>query len=152
VTDLHPGAEAEAMMSSVERIKYYIDEIAQEEDDSLPKAEPPPAWPEKGQIEAANIKMRYRDGPLILNGLSFKIADAESIGIVGRTGSGKSSLIVALFRMEKLEAGAIFIDGIDISTIPLRTLRSRLSIIPQVLSLLTIRLTAVRNKYFTFVL
>ena len=138
------GAEAEAMMSSVERIKYYIDKVPQEEGSQISHLDehytaktdtsliiPPADWPAEGKIEAVNVKMRYRDGPLVLNGIDFKINGRETIGIAGRTGSGKSSLLVALFRFEKLDQGTLYIDNIDISKIPLATLRSKLSIIPQ---------------------
>jgi ABC-type multidrug transport system fused ATPase/permease subunit len=130
------GAEAEAMMSSVERIKFYTEEIPQEEDisagaDGTSVVQVPLNWPSEGRIEATNVQMRYRDGPLILKGVSFSIRGSETIGIAGRTGSGKSSLLVALFRMEPLHDGVILIDGVDISKIPLKILRSRLSIIPQ---------------------
>lgn len=128
------GAEAEAQMSSVERIKYFSDEVPLEEDvdkSSCDLVQVASTWPEFGRIEAVEIKMRYRDGPMVLNGITFNIEGSERVGIAGRTGSGKSSLLVALFRMEKLESGHIYIDGVDISKIPLFTLRSRLSIIPQ---------------------
>ena len=75
--------------------------------------------------------MRYRDGPLVLCGLSAELEAKEKVGIAGRTGSGKSSLMVTLFRMAPLEAGTITIDGIDIGKLPLLSLRSRLGIVPQ---------------------
>jgi ABC-type multidrug transport system fused ATPase/permease subunit len=123
----------QAMMSSVERIKYYIEQVPQEENSSdfTRYIVPPESWPSEGAIEAVDVKMRYREGDLVLHGVSFKIHGSERIGIAGRTGSGKSSLLVALFRMEKLVQGSIYIDGIDIANVPLATLRSRLSIIPQ---------------------
>ncbi|KAE9259278.1 hypothetical protein PR003_g34855, partial [Phytophthora rubi] len=70
-------------------------------------------------------------GKPVLKGLSFDIRNNEKIGIVGRTGAGKSSLTMALFRINELVSGRILIDGVDIATMPLRTLRSNLSIIPQ---------------------
>jgi ABC-type multidrug transport system fused ATPase/permease subunit len=127
---MNMGAEAEAMMSSVERIKFFSDEVPLEEEEG-DFEEVPKNWPAVGNIEARDIKMRYRDGPLVLNGISFDIKGSERVGIAGRTGSGKSSLLVALFRMEKLEEGHLYIDGVDISKVSLKTLRSRLSIIPQ---------------------
>ena len=121
-----------AMMSSVERIQYFSDEIPLEESteqESLTSV--PESWPDQGCIQARDIEMRYRDGPPVLKGISFQIEGGQKIGIAGRTGSGKSSLLVALFRMEKLEGGKLLIDGVDISTVNLQILRSRLSIIPQ---------------------
>jgi ABC-type multidrug transport system fused ATPase/permease subunit len=92
--------------------------------------DPPAQWP-RGAIEVLNADMSYRDGPLVLKGLSFSAAKGEKVGIVGRTGSGKSSIMVALFRIEKLSQGSITIDGVDCASMPLRSLRSRLCIIPQ---------------------
>lgn len=91
----------------------------------------PSNWPVQGAVEGINLEMRYRDGPLVLKGISFKVAPGEKVGIAGRTGSGKSSLMNALFRMQELSGGKITIDGYDISTVPLTTLRSRVGIIPQ---------------------
>jgi ABC-type branched-subunit amino acid transport system ATPase component len=78
-----------------------------------------------------NVQMRYRDGPLVLKGLSFSVKGGEKIGVAGRTGSGKSSLMIALFRIQELAGGTIFIDGVDARTVPLSVLRARLGIIPQ---------------------
>ena len=76
--------------------------------------------------------MRYRPGlPLVLRDLSLSIAAGEKVGIVGRTGSGKSSMLAALFRLVEGDGGQILIDGADIAGVPLKTLRSVLSIIPQ---------------------
>ena len=84
----------------------------------------------KGEIKAENVFMSYSDGPDVLKGLDFSIKGMEKVGIAGRTGSGKSSLMVALFRIENFR-GSITIDGIDTKTIPLSTLRSKIGIIPQ---------------------
>jgi ABC-type multidrug transport system fused ATPase/permease subunit len=75
--------------------------------------------------------MRYRDGPLVLKNFSVTIPGCSSVGIAGRTGSGKSSLMVALFRIAPLAQGTILIDGVDIQKMPLNALRSKLGIIPQ---------------------
>ena len=120
------------MMSSVERIKYFSDEVPIEENPTHAElVQVPESWPDQGHIQARDVKMRYRNGPLVLKGISFEVKSSSKVGLAGRTGSGKSSLLVALFRMEKIENGELLIDGIDISRVNLQTLRSRLSIIPQ---------------------
>ncbi|CAN0272779.1 unnamed protein product [Discosporangium mesarthrocarpum] len=90
-------------------------------------------WPWEGQIEFKDgVTMRYRpDTELVLKGVSLTIRPGEKLGIVGRTGSGKSTLMQVLFRMVDAEGGTIAIDGIDTKTIGLSALRSRLTIIPQ---------------------
>jgi ATP-binding cassette subfamily C (CFTR/MRP) protein 4 len=92
---------------------------------------PPESWPSEGNITFSSVSMRYStDKPLVLKEAKFTIKSGEKIGIVGRTGAGKSSLISALFRLYNFE-GSIFIDGIDTKAIPLHTLRSKIAIIPQ---------------------
>ncbi|XP_026681209.1 multidrug resistance-associated protein 9-like [Diaphorina citri] len=89
-------------------------------------------WPRQGTIKFKNVSLRYRDNwPLVLANVSFRINHGENIGIVGRTGAGKSSLLVALFRLVELSSGQIKIDDFDIASVELETLRSRLSVIPQ---------------------
>uniref|UniRef100_A0AAQ6IP44 Uncharacterized protein n=1 Tax=Anabas testudineus TaxID=64144 RepID=A0AAQ6IP44_ANATE len=95
-------------------------------------AAPAPSWPQQGKITFQDVEMCYRDHlPLVLKNLSFTIMPEETIGIVGRTGSGKSSLAVALFRLVELTGGSVIIDGINIAQIGLDDLRSKLAIIPQ---------------------
>lgn len=114
-------------MNSTERILEY----------SKMQTEPssgddvPASWPAEGVIEFDNVVAGYALDQPILNGLSFKAGRNQRIGVVGRTGAGKSTLALALFRFLNASAGRILIDGIDISTIKLSTLRSRLAIIPQ---------------------
>lgn len=92
----------------------------------------PHDWPLKGAIEFENVELRYRKNlPIVVNKVSFRIEPGEKLGIAGRTGSGKSSIIVALFRIVELAGGSIKIGGVDISSVHLRELRSKLSIIPQ---------------------
>jgi len=88
-------------------------------------------WPSKGVIEFKNVFMSYRDNPPVLKGISFRFNSSERIGIVGRTGSGKSSTFVALYRIQEISNGSITIDGFNISNVPLQVLRKRLAIIPQ---------------------
>ncbi|KAJ5928698.1 ABC transporter integral membrane type 1 [Penicillium verhagenii] len=123
-------AEVENDMNATERLHYYGTELAEEA--PLHLAEVPASWPEKGRIEFKDTRMRYRaELPLVLKGLSMDVQGGERIGIVGRTGAGKSSIMSALFRLTELSGGTIQIDGVDISTIGLSDLRSRLAIIPQ---------------------
>ncbi|XP_051276349.1 ATP-binding cassette sub-family C member 5 [Dicentrarchus labrax] len=125
--------ETEARFTSVERINHYIKCLESEAPRESPEAAAPaPSWPQQGKITFQDVEMRYRDDlPLVLKNLSFNILPEETIGIVGRTGSGKSSLGVALFRLVELTRGSIIIDGIDIAQIGLDDLRSKLAIIPQ---------------------
>lgn len=91
-----------------------------------------PEWPQEGIIEFKDFQVRYREGlDLVLKGISFKCNSVEKIGIVGRTGAGKSSMTLSLFRIIEASGGKIMIDGIDISTMGLHSLRSKLTIIPQ---------------------
>ncbi|CAG7989790.1 unnamed protein product [Penicillium salamii] len=123
-------AEVENNMNATERVHYYGIEL--EEEAPLHQREVTESWPEKGRIEFSNTEMRYRAGlPLVLKGLSMDVQGGERVGIVGRTGAGKSSIMSALFRLTELSGGSIKIDDIDISTIGLHDLRSRLAIIPQ---------------------
>uniref|UniRef100_A0A8D3AKW7 ATP-binding cassette sub-family C member 5 n=1 Tax=Scophthalmus maximus TaxID=52904 RepID=A0A8D3AKW7_SCOMX len=123
--------ETEARFTSVERINHYC--LESEAPRQSPESDgPAPSWPQQGKITFQNVEMRYRNNlPLVLKNLSFTILPEETIGIVGRTGSGKSSLGVALFRLAELAGGSIIIDGVQIAQIGLDDLRSKLSIIPQ---------------------
>ncbi|KAM9795005.1 ATP-binding cassette sub-family C member 5 [Neosynchiropus ocellatus] len=125
--------ETEARFTSVERIHHYIKCLESEAPRHGPEtAAPAPSWPLQGKITFQDVQMRYRnDLPLVLKNLSFTIPPEETVGIVGRTGSGKSSLGVALFRLVELAGGSITIDGINIAQIGLDDLRSKLAIIPQ---------------------
>lgn len=123
-------SEVDKGMNSVERLRYFGVEL--EEEAPLHTIDVRESWPEKGEIVFNNVAMRYRKNlPLVLQGLSFQIKGGERIGIVGRTGAGKSSITSALFRLVEISAGSITIDGVDISRIGLLDLRSRLTIIPQ---------------------
>mmetsp|Transcript_2922 Transcript_2922/g.6525 ORF Transcript_2922/g.6525 Transcript_2922/m.6525 type:complete len:1532 (-) Transcript_2922:147-4742(-) len=127
-------ARLEADMSSVERILYYTDNIEPEAPPDVPDKDPPEGtWPTSGQIEFNSASMRYRDGPLVLKELSLTVNAGEKIGVCGRTGSGKSSLMIALFRISEIEkdGGSIVIDGVNTGEIGTAALRLNLSIIPQ---------------------
>ncbi|GLH14517.1 Multidrug resistance protein homolog 65 [Gryllus bimaculatus] len=122
--------ETEREMIAVERIQQYINHV---EPENVQEILPPPyAWPSQGVITFSNVVLKYRDhlAPA-LNGVSFETRPAEKIGVMGRTGAGKSSLLVALFRLCELFSGKILIDTVDISHIGLHGLRVRLAVIPQ---------------------
>jgi ATP-binding cassette subfamily C (CFTR/MRP) protein 1 len=123
-------AEVENNMNSTERIHYYGTQL--EEEAPLHLGDVPASWPDKGEIVFNDVQMRYRDGlPLVLRGLTMHVKAGERIGVVGRTGAGKSSIMSTLFRLVELSGGNITIDGLDIATIGLHDLRSKLAIIPQ---------------------
>ncbi|KAG1737506.1 ABC protein [Suillus paluster] len=108
------------------------DTIPEEAPHEIEERKPPARWPEYGVVEFNDVKLAYRPGlPNVLRGISVKVKGGEKIGVVGRTGAGKSSLMLALFRIVELSGGSITIDGVDISTIGLKDLRSKISIIPQ---------------------
>ncbi|KAG8247923.1 Canalicular multispecific organic anion transporter 1 [Homalodisca vitripennis] len=124
------AAEVETNIVSVERIKEYA-EVPQEAAWEV-QPRPNPEWPNQGVVQFQDYQVRYREGlELVLKGISFTVSGGEKIGIVGRTGAGKSSLTLCLFRIIEAAGGHILIDGLDISKIGLGDLRSRLTIIPQ---------------------
>ncbi|KAF8530145.1 ABC protein [Hysterangium stoloniferum] len=128
------SAEVENFMNSVERVVHYSDTdlLEQEAPHEKDDVKPPQEWPSEGAIEFKDVVMSYRPGlDPVLKGISMSIRSEEKIGVVGRTGAGKSSLMIALFRLVELNAGSIHIDGIDISSLGLRDLRSKIAIIPQ---------------------
>ncbi|VDO32791.1 unnamed protein product [Heligmosomoides polygyrus] len=152
--------ELEAKMTSVERVAYYSENIQAEGDWETKKGvDVPKEWPQNGQIDFQSewkkfllFRLRYRPKyPLALNDVTFEIKPKEKIGVIGRTGSGKSSLGNVLYRLYPLTWGRIFIDGVDIATIGLHRLRRAMSVIPQdpVLFAGTIRSNLDPNNVFT---
>lgn len=125
-------AEVEARMTSLERVRHFA-ELPQEASVVRPAAhEIPDDWPRFGEIRFESVKARYSENrPLILKGLDFTAPAGAKVGIVGRTGSGKSTIFQSLYRFIEVEDGRILIDGIDIATVPLERLRRSLAIIPQ---------------------
>eukprot|EP00850_Spirogloea_muscicola_P000055 SM000001S04457 [mRNA] locus=s1:278991:289139:+ [translate_table: standard] len=125
--------ETEKDLVSVERVQQYMT-ISKEEEGKLGETLPLKliSWPTAGSVTFQNASLVYRPGLLpALDSLTFSIAAREHVGIVGRTGAGKSSVLAALFRLYKLAAGRILIDNVDIASIPLRQLRSRIGVVPQ---------------------
>ena len=146
------STEFETNVVAVERIKEYSEtptEAAWESDGAvsatgsdatdgeravlMPKTQAPPAdWPQAGKIEILDYCLRYREGlDLVLKNVSLVVESGEKVGIVGRTGAGKSSLTLALFRIIEPAGGKIRIDGLDITEMGLHELRRKISIIPQ---------------------
>ncbi|RCK54406.1 Oligomycin resistance ATP-dependent permease YOR1 [Candida viswanathii] len=124
--------QVENEMNSVERIHEYAFQLPQEKEYFKPEVKIAEEWPQSGYIQFKDVYLRYRPNlPLVLKGLSVNFYPGEKVGIVGRTGAGKSSIMSALYRLTELEKGRIEIDGVNISDIGLYDLRSKLSIIPQ---------------------
>jgi ABC-type multidrug transport system fused ATPase/permease subunit len=119
-------------MISGERVMRYTRLEPEAELETLPQNEkPPPSWPDKGMITMEDVAFQYSSElPLVLKDLCFTIQPAEKVGIVGRTGAGKSSLISVLYRLAEPH-GLITIDGVDTKAIGLHDLRKKMSIIPQ---------------------
>lgn len=139
-------AQMESAMSCSERVFHYIDNVPQErvvdakDPVAVAASHIPSNWPDRGGIVLKDLKMRYRkDMPLVLRGIDVNIEGGSRVGVVGRTGSGKSSLLLCLLRLVEPEpltaegdgGGSITIDGVDISKIRLQDLRRKIAIIPQ---------------------
>lgn len=136
--------ELEVELQSFHRVREYASLEPEEktEDPAAPAAqqqqnqqqptEVPPSWPATGAIEFRNVTIRYDpDGPDILKDISLKFAAGERVAVVGRTGSGKSTLVLSLLRFTHVIRGQILYDGVDITHVPRRRLRQSLTIIPQ---------------------
>ena len=128
-------SETEAAIISVERVEEFARLPHEEETGAalhggLKVA--PPGWPSSGALELSHLTMRYQRGmPLVLKDVSASFASGEKVGVVGRTGSGKSSLLVALWRLVEPQTGCCVLDGVDTSRIALAQLRQALTCIPQ---------------------
>lgn len=118
-------------MSSVERICHYADNLAAEPARII-EPRPSASFGATGHISFDKVVMAYRPGlPVVLKGISFEIKAGEKIGIIGRTGAGKSSIMSAIFRFVELTSGTISIDGKNIAEVGIHDLRDKISIIPQ---------------------
>ncbi|CRK11039.1 hypothetical protein BN1723_009246 [Verticillium longisporum] len=121
-------ASIELDMNAAERVVEYSELPTEDQGGE----EPPAMWPTEGRLEVNDLVVSYaNDLPPVLKGLTFSVNKNERIGVIGRTGAGKSSLTLALFRFLEARSGSIHVDGLDISKIKLQELRSRLAIIPQ---------------------
>ncbi|XP_049853309.1 probable multidrug resistance-associated protein lethal(2)03659 isoform X1 [Schistocerca gregaria] len=128
---MRQSAELENQMTSVERVLEYTTLEKEPSLESEQGKKPPANWPKNGEIVFKSMYLRYaKDEPPVLKNLNFVVQAKDKVGIVGRTGAGKSSLIASLFRLADIE-GSIIIDKIDTATIGLHDLRSKVSIIPQ---------------------
>ncbi|KAJ3317962.1 Multidrug resistance-associated protein 1 [Boothiomyces sp. JEL0866] len=143
------STDVETYMNSAERMIYYTDSLVSEKARTIDPQYTPtedkvltpeninlrqrtPAWPENGHIQVRNLQFRYLPNlPLVLKDLSFDIQPGQKVGIVGRTGAGKSTIITTILRLVEFESGNIFIDGVDIKKIGLKDLRSKIAVIPQ---------------------
>ena len=125
------SVEVETNIVSVERVLEYA-KLPSEAPEVIPGNRPAPTWPARGAINFNDYSMRYRQGlDLVLKNISLSIKSQEKIGVVGRTGAGKSSLTLSLFRVVEAASGGIDVDNVDTSSIGLADLRSKLAIIPQ---------------------
>ncbi|XP_066269391.1 ATP-binding cassette sub-family C member 9-like [Branchiostoma lanceolatum] len=126
-------ANVEMKMNSLERVKHYTEvQTEPQEGTTVTPVDLPANWPSRGEVRVSELSTRYAADlePVLMN-VSVLFKGGEKVGICGRTGSGKSSLTLSLFRMIDNFAGKIYIDDVDISKIGLQALRSKLSIIPQ---------------------
>ena len=122
----------EMNMNSVERIRDYLQVEPEAARRSLPGHEPPKDWPQHGAIKVEHLTLRYApDSPTVIRDVTFDVEPSAKVAVVGRTGAGKSTIATAFFRFLEADSGRIVIDGIDIASIGLEELRSKLAIIPQ---------------------
>lgn len=142
----------EISMNSAERLREYLE--LEQEGGCLPGQvlrAPPPQWPEKGEIKFHNLSVRYAPNlPCVIRNATFTVEPVSRVGIVGRTGAGRTTIIVAFFRFLSPESGCIEIDGLDITCVDLARLRQSLTIIPQDPTLFSGTLRSNLNPYDEF--
>lgn len=114
-------------------VKFVCESFININEDSVFFLQAPPYWPIQGSVNFQQVCLQYRPGlPLALNCVTFETKPAEKVGIVGRTGSGKSSLFLALFRMIEIQSGSICVDGINVGHLPLDELRYMIVFLPDI--------------------
>lgn len=124
--------EIENEMNSAERLIHYGENLPQEAEQHVAEQTPPESWPQHGSVQLNDVWLRYRPNlPNVLKGVSMNVQGGEKIGIVGRTGAGKSSIMTVLLRLSEITGGSVLIDGVDVSKIGLEDLRRRIAILPQ---------------------
>lgn len=130
--------ELEAQMNAVERLDYYATKLPQEAATVVDYKElakddrPPQNWPSDGAVDIKDVELRYREGlDLVLKGVSVSIKGGEKVGVIGRTGSGKSTMMVAFLRLVELTGGSINVDGVNLANLGLDHIRKSITIIPQ---------------------
>ena len=117
-------------MNSIERLEEYLGLPEERWNDDAPQ--PAQDWPQAGRVELRSLSLSYRsDHEPVLRGISLHVAAGERVGIVGRTGAGKSSLFLAMTRIVETGPGMVFIDGVDVAALPLSRLRQAVAVIPQ---------------------
>ncbi|KAI9501300.1 P-loop containing nucleoside triphosphate hydrolase protein [Coemansia spiralis] len=124
-------SSSEMKMNSVERIRQYLSIEQEAALESELGHEPPASWPTKGDLQIENLVAEYMPGVPVLHSISLSVKHGEKIGVVGRTGAGKSTLSLALLRFVEASSGCILLDGVDISKIGLEELRRSVTIVPQ---------------------
>ncbi|ETV93494.1 hypothetical protein H310_12538 [Aphanomyces invadans] len=123
-------SQLETAMVAPERVAEYTNVV--QEAPRVISGAVPASWPEDGSIAFNNVSFRYKpNDPLVLKDVNFSIKSGEKVGIVGRTGAGKSSLTMALFRINEIASGSVVIGGVNTSTVGVKTLRESMAIIPQ---------------------
>ncbi|KAJ2522195.1 hypothetical protein GGI11_001797 [Coemansia sp. RSA 2049] len=128
---IHKYGENELNMNATERIMQYMDIDQEAPSESDPQNKPSAIWPSKGDVQIEDLVVEYVPGVPVLHGISLSIEHGQKIGVVGRTGAGKSSISLALLRFMEATKGRIVLDGVDISKIGLEELRSNVTSIPQ---------------------
>lgn len=124
-------SDLESRLTSVERLQFYS-ELPPEKDFIEPLASTNEFWPQSGALEFKNVSLRYAPHlPLVLKNISFKIPSGYRVGLIGRTGSGKSTIFQSVYRFVEIEQGQIFLDAVSIHHVPLEKLRRNLAVIPQ---------------------